>query len=372
MKISLARPDISDREIALVNDVLGTDRLSLGPRQVEFENALAGAIGCRHACAVSSGTAALHLALIACGIGAGAEVITSSFSFVASANCALYVGAKPVFAEIDPDTWNLDPDAVEAAVTPNTKAIIPVHVFGQPCHMGRISQIAERHNLVIIEDSCEALGAAVDGRNVGTIGRCGTFAFYPNKQITTGEGGMLVTDDADVARVVRSLRNQGRGETTAWLAHERLGYNYRMSELQAALGIAQVERLDELLDKRRQVAEAYIERLADCDQLVLQKIESNVTMSWFVFVIRLTDDFSQPQRDLLIAQLRQAGIGASPYFTPIHLQPFYQSDLGCRPGQLPITERIGERSLAIPFHTKLTDPQVDHVCKTLKDLINHL
>jgi len=372
MDIPLALPDITEREIELVNEVLRSDRLSLGPRQVEFERAVCRFIGCRHACAVSSGTAALHLAMIGHDIGPGDEVITSSFSFIASANCVLYVGARVVFAEIDPDTWNLDPDAVEAAITPRTKAIIPVHIFGQPCPMDRIMEIAEKHHLPVIEDSCEAIGASFEGRKVGTIGRCGTFAFYPNKQITTGEGGMLITDDADLDALARSLRNQGRAAKSTWLAHERLGYNYRMSELHAALGVAQMERIDEIIHNRERVAKLYIDRLGGYENVVLQRIEPNIKMSWFVFVVRLADEFSRDHRDRLIRRLGEHGIGSSAYFTPIHLQRFYRAELNCRPEQLPITEKIGERTFALPFHTKMPETHVDRVCETVKKLIETL
>lgn len=368
--IPLSLPDITDLEIQAVVDVLRTNRLSLGPRQVAFEEAIRDFVGARYACALSSGTAALHLALLAAGVGPGDEVITSSFSFIASANCALYVGAKPVFADIDPATWNIDPDALEAAITPKTKAVIPVHVFGQPCRMDRIMAIAQKHNLAVIEDSCEAIGAAFGGRKAGTIGQSGTFAFYPNKQITTGEGGMLVTDDEKVASLARSLRNQGRAEKATWLAHERLGYNYRMCELQAALGEAQMKRISDILAKRARAAGWYTQRLAGFEKLRLQKIEPDVTMSWFVFVIRLADAFSQEHRDRLIAGLGQQGIGCNAYFTPIHLQTFYREQLGCRPGQLPVTEKVGERSLAIPFFSNISEGQVDRVCGAIRRIVD--
>jgi perosamine synthetase len=366
----LALPDITEKEIQAVCDVLRTNRLSLGPKQIEFEQAICDYIGCKFACAVSSGTAALHMAMIINNIGPGDEVITSSFSFIASANVILYVGAKPVFADIDPGTWNIDPDALEAAVTARTKAIVPVHVFGQPCRMDRVMQIAKKHHLAVIEDSCEALGASFDGRKVGTIGQCGTFAFYPNKQITTGEGGMFITDDPESAAVAQSLRNQGRGQMGGWLAHERLGYNYRLTEMQAAIGTVQMQRIGEILNKRTQAANRYIDRLKDYDKLILQEIEPDVDMSWFVFVVRLVDDFSQEHRDRLINQLTEHGIGSSAYFTPIHLQTFYQQQHNGRPGQLPVTEKVGARSLAIPFHSHLTEDQIDYVCQTLKRLVN--
>lgn len=370
--IPLALPDITNQERQAVMDVLQTDRLSLGPQQEVFEQAICDFVGCKYACAVSSGTAALHLAMIVNGIGVRDEVITSSFSFIASANCAVYVGAKPVFVEVDADTWNIDAEAIESAITERTKAILPVHVFGQPAAMGAIMDIAEKHGLTVIEDSCEAIGACYEGRKAGTFGTCGAFAFYPNKQITTGEGGMLVTDNEEHARLARSLRNQGRAEQAAWLAHERLGYNYRMNELQAALGAAQMRRIDEILARRHRVAEWYMQRLQGYDKLILQKIAPNVTMSWFVFVVRLCDRFAQDDRDRLITQLHENGIGASAYFTPIHLQKFYRDTFDCREGQLPITEQLSQRTLAIPFYSQLTESQVDCVCDRLQSLIDAL
>lgn len=372
MNVPLALPDITDLEREAVNDVMRTDRLSMGPRLAGFERAACDFVGCRFACGVSSGTAALHIGMIANGISEGAEVITSSFSFIASANCALYVGARPVFADIDAETWNIDPDAVEAVVTGNTKAIVPVHVFGQPCRMDRIMQIAAKHGLAVVEDACEAIGASYDGTAAGTFGDCGTFAFYPNKQITTGEGGMLVTDDEQVDRVARSLRNQGRNEQAKWLTHERLGYNYRLTEMQAALGEVQMKRANEIIQNRSKVMRWYTERLTDVDELVMQAVDPKAKVSPFVFVVRLVDEFSQEQRDRLIELLGEAGIGASAYFAPIHLQEFYRKELGWREGQLPVTERIGARTLAIPFYPTISEDQVDYVCQSLGKLIGRL
>jgi perosamine synthetase len=372
MNIPLASQDISDLEIKVVNDILRSDRLSLGPQIVEFEQAVCDYVGCKYAAGMSSGTSALHVAMIAAGIGEGDEVITTSFSFISSSNVILYVGAKPVFVDIDPETWEIDPAKIEAAITPRTKAIIPVHVFGQPAQMKPIMEIAKKHNLKVIEDSCEAIGAKIDGQKVGTIGLCGAFAFYPNKQITTGEGGMLITNDPEMARLARSLRNQGRGEGATWLAHERLGYNYRMSEINAALGWAQVQRIDEFLAKRAQVAKWYTDRLKGNPNLILQKIEPNVEMSWFVYVVRLTDAFTTQQRDTLLKLLTENGVGCNAYFAPIHLQQFYREQLGHREGELPITEKVGARSFAIPFSTKMNESQVDYVCATLTKLIGQL
>jgi perosamine synthetase len=370
MTIPLALPDISDLEISLVMEVLKSDRLSMGPMTDRFEQLVAEFAGTKYACALSSGTAALHLALLAHKIGPGDEVIVPSFTFIASANVVLMVGAKVVFVEIDPHTWNMDPAAVEAAITPRTKAIMPVHVFGQPCRMDRLMAIAEKHHLAVIEDSCEALGAKFQGRPAGSIGSFGSFAFYPNKQITTGEGGILVSNDETLIGLAKSYRNQGRGAASTWLEHVRLGYNYRMCELQAALGVGQMQRVNEIIGKRTKVAEMYLERLKGFDRLITQKIDSDVTMSWFVFVVRLTDNFTQAHRDDLLAKLRAENIGCNPYFTPVHEQQFYREDYGWKKGMLPITERIGERSLAVPFHTKMTDAMVDQVCSRLKAIVS--
>lgn len=370
MSIPLALPDISELEISLVNEVLRSDRLSMGPMTDRFEQTLAAYVGSKYACALSSGTSALHLALLAHKIGPGDEVIVPSFTFIASANVILMVGAKVVFVEIDPQTWNVDPAAIEAAITPRTKAIMPVHVFGQPCRMDRIMAIAKKHNLVVIEDSCESLGAKFQGKQSGTFGSFGSFAFYPNKQITTGEGGILVSDDETLIGLARSYRNQGRGAASTWLEHVRLGYNYRMCEMQAAMGVGQVQRLDEIIGKRTKVANMYLERLKGYDRLITQKIDSDVTMSWFVFVVRLTDNFTQVHRDQLLAKLRAEEIGCNPYFTPVHQQRFYMEDYGWKKGMLPITERIGERSLAVPFHTKMTESMVDQVCSRLKAIVS--
>jgi len=238
--------------------------------------------------------------------------------------------------------------------------------------MKPILEIARKHHLIVIEDSCEALGAEIDGKKAGTMGLCGAFAFYPNKQITTGEGGMLVTNDAEIARLARSLRNQGRGEGATWLCHERLGYNYRMSDIQAGLGWAQMQRINHIIQRRDQVAAWYIERLKNNPSLTLQKVAPNVKMSWFVFVVKLADRFSQDQRDRLLKMLTERGIGCNAYFAPIHLQDFYRKQFGHHEGELPITERVGQRSFAIPFSTLMTEEQVDYVCKTLDELIKTL
>lgn len=371
-KIPLAMQDISELEIKAVNDAIRSERLSLGPRLSAFEEAVCNYVGCRYAVAVSSGTAALHIGMIAAGIKQNDEVITTSFSFIASANSILYVGARPVFVDIDPKTWQMDTDKIEEAITQKTKAILAVHIFGQPVQMQPILKIAEKYNLLVLEDSCEAIGAEIDGKKAGTIGKWGCFAFYPNKQITTGEGGMLITNDENIAKIARSLRNQGRGESEKWLSHERLGYNYRLSELQAALGWAQMQRIDYLIRRREEIAKMYIERLKDNPKIVLQEIAPNVKMSWFVFVVRLADEFGIEDRDKLLSMLREEGIQTNPYFAPIHLQNFYREMFGYKEGELPITEHISARSFALPFYTKLTESEIDFVCERLNKLIDKL
>ena len=367
--IPLARPNLTDAEIAAVVDVLRSQRLSLGPRTVAFEEAMASYCGTAHGVAVSSGTAGLHLLVRALGIGPGDEVITTPFSFVASANCALLENATPVFVDIDPDTWNIDPRRVEAAVNERTRGIIPVHVFGQPSDMDAIRRIAEPRKLAIIEDACEALGSQYHGRRAGSLGDAGAFGFYPNKQITTGEGGMIVTDDDDLARLCRSLRNQGRDTEGGWLAHPRLGFNFRLSDINCAIGLAQLGRIDGIIAQRSRVESLYRKRLAGESRLVMQRVGDGIEMSWFVFVVRLADQYEQTDRDRILTTLSERGIGCSNYFAPIHLQPFYVERFGFKPGDFPICESVAARTIALPFHHELTEQDVDHVCTELGKLL---
>jgi len=377
-EIPLSMPDLGQAEINAVTDVLKSGRLSIGPRQEQFERMVAERSGRAHGVAVSSGTAGLHLVLAALGIGPGDEVITTPFSFVASANCILYVGAKPVFVDIDPGSLNMDPAKVEAAITPKTKAIIAVEVFGNPKHMDALGQLALKHEIPLIEDCCEALGGSYKDMPVGSFGRVGVFGFYPNKQITTGEGGMIVTDDDRLADLCRSLRNQGRAidtnpmgqETGSWLAHERLGYNYRLSEIAAAIGCAQMSRLDEILQRRSEVACMYIDRLMDNPDLTLPTAPDGANMSWFVFVVRLSDEFSVIARNRILTGLRRHDVGCSNYFPPIHLQPFYRQQLGHAHGDFPIAESIAQRTIALPFHNHLDSTRIELVCLTLKVMID--
>lgn len=368
-EIPLARPNITQSEIDAVVAVLRTPNLSIGPKVPEFEAAVARYCGTKHGVACSSGTTGLHMLMHAVGVGPGDEVITTPFSFVASANCILMVGATPVFVDINSNTWSIDPSGIEAAITPKTKAIIPVDVFGQIADMAAILPIARRHKLRVVEDSCEALGSECGGRRAGSFGDAGVFGFYPNKQITTGEGGLIVTDDADIANLCRSLRNQGRDAGGGWLAHPRMGYNYRLSDIQCALGLAQLERIDEILAERERVAERYLKRLSDEPRVAVQAMNPKARMSWFVFVVRLADSYSQKDRDRILVSLRERGIGCSNYFAPIHLQPFYRERFGFAEDDFPNCERVAARTIALPFHHELTESDVDLVCTELKRLL---
>ena len=368
-EISLSGPDITEAEIEAVTAVLRTPRLSLGPKLTEFESAMCEQLGVRHAIACNSGTAALHLGWRALGLEAGDEVITTPFSFIASANSILFDDARPVFVDIEPDTWQIDAARIASAITPKTKAILPVDVFGSIPDMDAILAIAKRHDLRVMEDSCEALGATYKGRPAGALAEVGVFGFYPNKQITTGEGGMLVTDLDEVAGMARSMRNQGRDASGGWLAHPRLGYNYRLSDINCAIGVVQMRRLDEILGKRTRAAEWYRARLADEPRVRMQVVPPEVHISWFVFVVRLTDEYTQDDRDRILTKLNARGIGASNYFAPIHLQPFYPERFGFKLGDFPITEALGARTVALPFHGGLSEADVDHVVKTFQDLL---
>lgn len=368
-EIPLCRPDINQADIDAVVAVLKTPQLSLGPEIPRFEEAFCKKFGRKHAVAVNSGTAGLHLAVRAMGIGAGDEVITSPFSFVASANCVLFENAKPIFADIDPETWNIDPARVAAAVTSRTRAIIPVDAFGQPADMDPICQVAGKHKLRIVEDSCEAIGATYKGRMAGALGDVGVFAFYPNKQITTGEGGIILTDDDELAMLMKSMRNQGRDPSSGWLGHPRLGYNYRMPDILAALGTSQLARIDEFITKREQVAQMYLQRLAGDARISFQKIIPDVKMSWFVFVVKLADSYEAGRRDQILAELRSRHIGCNNYFAPIHLQPFFVEKFGYKRGDFPVCERVCERTIALPFHPNLSEGEVDEVVKVFKSLL---
>lgn len=387
-EIPLSRPDISALEEELVLRVMRSGRLAIGPMNEQFESMVAQRAGCRYGVSCSSGTSGLHLIMKAMNIGPGDEVITTPFSFVASSNCMLFVGATPVFVDICPKTMNMDPAKVEAAITPRTKAILAVETFGNPAHMEAYAAIAAKYEIPLIEDSCEALGTTSKGKHAGGFGRVGVFGFYPNKQITTGEGGMIVTDDERLAELCRSMRNQGRpmpqlssahpktmepsvGGTAAgsWLRHERLGYNYRLSEINAAIGVGQMKRFDEILAKRTKVAEAYIQRLGANPHLAMPTIGPDTFMSWFVFVVRLAPTYTAAERERIIRGLRAHDIGASDYFPCIHLQPFYQEQFGFHAGMFPIAESVSQRTIALPFFNDLTHADIEVVAQTLEVLI---
>ncbi len=378
--IPLSAPDITEAEIEAVVSVLRTPRLSLGPKMEEFEAAMAAYCGVPHAIAVSSGTAGLHLALLALGIGPGDEVIVPSFTFIAVANAVRYAGAYPVFADIDDDSLNLSPASVEAAVTPRTRALIVVHTFGRPADMDAFRGLARLHHLLLIEDSCEAIGAEIGGHRVGSFGDAGVFAFYPNKQITTGEGGMVVTSSAEIAQRIASLRNHGRyvsGKSPAHdsvsrgrdfehgFEHAELGYNYRLSEMQCAVGAAQLSRIDAILGRREAIARRYCESLRDHLHLLLPLLKTpGQRLSWFVFVVRLASSFTRDDRDRIMQNLAADGIAVGRYFAPIHLQPAYRA--WRESSRLPITESVAERTLALPFFNRITDEQIDRVCNALR------
>jgi perosamine synthetase len=367
LRVPMALPDITGREIEAVVRVLQSRNLSFGSQIVEFEKLAAVEANAEHAVAVINGTAALHLCMAAAGIGPGDEVITTPYSFIASSNVILYQGATPVFVDIDPRTLNIDPLRIEAAVTERTRAILPVHLFGQPADMDPILEIAGRHDLLVIEDACEAVGAEYKGRRVGALGVAGAFAFYPNKQMTTGEGAVLVTNDEAWAELFRSLRNQGRDRFDEWLDHSRLGYNYRMSDLNAAVGVVQMRRLDELLARREAVTGEYRRRLARIDKVApLEIVPTTTRMSWFIYPVRFDPDVD---RNKVLSLLAERGIPARPYFSPIHLQPFYRQRFGFQPGDFPESEKAGRSYLALPFYTAMPPEEVAAVCKALEEAV---
>ena len=365
-RIPLAKPVIGDRERQLVDEVLRSGQLSLGPMTTRFEREFAARIGTKHAVSCSSGTAGLHMCLHAAGVGPGDEVITSSFSFVASANAVLFTGADVVFAEVDPLTFNMDPAAVEAAITPRTKAIEIVDIFGYPAEIPALLDIADRHGLKVVEDACQTIDGAYDGRKLGTWGHPAVYGFYANKQLTTAEGGIIFTDDDELYGLLKSLSNQGRSDDGAWLVHSRLGFNYRMSDVHSAIGIAQLERLDDLLAGRARAAAWYQERVAGIPG-VTPMYEGPQRRSWFVYAPRLDEGLD---RDAVIRDLDALGISAKPYLPCIHLQPFYRERFGYEPGHLPVTEAISRSTIALPFFPEMTEEQVQTVCDALARVVS--
>ena len=376
MQVPLSSPDIVEKDIQGVVNVLKSRFLSIGPKIVEFEKKMAEYTGRKYAVAVNSGTSALHLIVRSMGIGEGDVVITTPFSFIASSNCILFERARPLFMDIEEGTLNLDADKVEEKLESmsgkelvKVKALLVVDAFGQPADWDRFKEISKKYNLRLIEDSAEALGAEYKGKRAGSLGEVGVFAFYPNKQITTGEGGVLVTDNEELAKLARSMRSQGRGESGEWLNHERLGYNYRMDELSAALGCSQMERIEEILNKRAKVAGMYGEKLAEVEKVQVPYIAPYVSkMSWFVYVIRLRRGIN---RNGVIKYLRENGVECKPYFTPIHLQPFYRKMFGYKEGDFPITEDVAGRTIALPFFNNLKEEQIDYVVEKLKEGIKN-
>jgi perosamine synthetase len=366
--IPLARPFLSAREEELVLDTLRSGRLALGPRLPAFEAALSARLRGLPVSAVSSGTAGLHLAVRAAGVEAGDEVVTSPFSFVASANCLLYENAKPVFCDIDPRTLNIDPAAAAAATGERTAGLLPVHIFGYPADMPALERLAADRGLWMVEDACEALGAVhSDGTPVGARGNLSVFGFYPNKQITTGEGGAVVSGDAEAKERIDSERNQGRAPDMGWLDHDRLGFNYRLDDLSCALGLAQLERLEELLAGRARVAELYGEALAGIEGLDLPcPDEGGDRRSWFVYVVRLPRGV---ERDAAVVAMRERGVDTKPYLPAIHLMSFYRERFGHREGEFPVCEDVAARSLALPFYPQLTEGEVEQVAGALRGVV---
>ena len=386
LKIPLSAPDVGDRELRYVEQVMRSGSLSLGPMLPRFEEAFAATIGRKFAIAVNSGTSALHLCVRAAGIGPGHEVITTSFSFVASTNCLLYENGVPVFVDIDPATLNISPDQIEEflknccardaqgrvvnrATGREVKAILPVHVFGLPSDMPAIGDLAKEYGLSIIEDSCEAIGATYGGKQAGSFGEMSCFAFYPNKQMTTGEGGMIVTDDEHFARLCRSMRNQGRGEDGAWLKHEMLGYNYRLSDIHCAIGLAQIERLTEMLEKRDRVARRYHSALQGIPHLRRLADAADAKRSWFVYVVQLAPYVERGVRDRILQKLRAAGVGCQAYFPAIHQQPFLKGLIHLPFGTLHQTETAADRCLALPFSASMREEQIQYVAEALSNAV---
>lgn len=370
MQIPLSSPEITNLEKEAVLAVLDSSRLSLGPQMEAFEATMATYLGVPHAVAVSSGTAGLHLCLLALGIGPGHEVIVPSFTFIAAANAIRYVGATPVFVDIVASTMNMDPVAVEAALTSRTRALMVVHTFGYPANLDALQSLAQAHHLLVIEDACEALGSEWRDQRVGSFGDCGVFAFYPNKQITTGEGGMIVTRSPELARTMKALRNQGRYESDHWLQHSELGYNYRLSELSCALGLAQLSRIDSILQRREAVAAAYSQQLGEDPAVLLPpQPRAGLRISWFVYVVRL-QTADEDRRNRILARMADRGIQCGRYFAPIHRQPAYLRSNSAL--SLPITEAESVRALALPFFTTLNQEQIRYITAALRDCLGEL
>jgi perosamine synthetase len=364
--IPLSSPWLDEREEELVADVLRSGRLSLGPTIDRFEEAFAEEVGAPYAAAVSSGTAGLHLLCIAAGVGPGDEVVTSPYSFVASANCAIYEGATPVFADIDPRTLNLRPAAVEAAITDRTRAVVAVDIYGYPCELDELRTVCDARGVALIQDACEALGSRYKGEPVGSQGPSAVFAFYPNKQITTGEGGMVTTHSESEWRLVRSLRNQGRADSGGWLEHARLGFNYRIDDVRAAIGLGQLEKLADILEARAAVAARYSSLLQSIPGLELPCVDDD-ERSWFVYVVTLPEE---ADREAVIGELTNRGVQTARYLPCIHLQPYMQERFGYRVGLCPVAEDVASRTLALPFHARLAEDDQAYVAEALSSALS--
>jgi perosamine synthetase len=372
LSIPLAKPDIGPDEINGVIRVLESDRLALGSHVTEFEQRLAEYVGVEFAVAVNSGTSALHLVMCALGIGPGDEVITTPFSFVASANCILFVGATPVFVDVDPLTLCLDPNQVEQAITPSTKAILAVDIFGHPADWPALERIAAKHDLLLVEDAAEALGSGLELDRCGSFGQAAIFGFYPNKVITTGEGGAVVTNDRAIAEICRSLANQGRQSEGGRTRHVRLGFNFRMSEVPAVLGLTQLARIDELISRRKLVAGWYENALRTIEGIAVPISIAGAQVSWFSYVIRLSSDFSRQDRDMILTGLRASGIECRDYFAPIHLEPLYREKLGCHEGSYPIAESQSERTIALPYFSQLSQEDGQSLARVLGEMVSRV
>ena len=367
--VKMASADLDDSDEKAVLEVVRSGRLALGPKVAEFERLTAEYTGAEHAVAVNSGTSGLHLLCRAVGLGPRDEVVTTPFSFVASTNCFVYEGATPVFVDVEPDTYNLDPASIEDAITPATKAILAVDVFGHPADWDAIEEVADRHGLEVIADSCESIGAEYRGRKTGPVGAGGAFAFYPNKQMTTGEGGIIVTNQDDVAALCRSMANQGRDEMSPWLEHARLGFNYRMDELSAALGVSQLRRIDEFVAKRAGVAGVYDALLEDEPRVRTPVVRPGVKMSFFVYVVELQGNFD---RNAVMKRLAEKGVPSRAYFTPIHTQPYMRRAFGYSEGMFPVAERAAKKTIALPFYNGLSEVEAEYVVSTLVRTLDEL
>lgn len=363
--IPIAKPFIDKADIVGVVKVLKSGRLSLGPSLSKFESDFASYVGAKYACAVSSGTAGLHLTVKALDLKSGDEVITSPFSFIASSNCLLYEGVKPIFADIDESTFNLDPEKIERAITPKTKAILVVHIFGQSADMDAIMRLARKRKLAVIEDACESIGATYKNQFTGTFGNAGVFAFYPNKQMTTGEGGMIVTNSKDMYQKFLTLRNQGRASDMQKVDHLVLGYNYRMDEMSAALGISQLKKLDRFIGERRKIAEWYSEFMSDIPEIIVPQVVKNRTHSWFVYVVRVTNG----TRDKLQQKLLKVGVQTKAYLPSIHLQPFMRKRFSYKEGDFSMAENISSEALALPLFVGLKKREVKRITEVIRQNI---